>query len=310
MSEARCGLMRRARVAGDRPRRHAGIIACGALLLAALPLTGSAQERAPRDSTRRPRPTTPDSGTLDTLSIDSPRRDGRQAAADSAARDSTIARQLRETARTRAVTRLGPLVDRLRLTAVGASGGSAWPRRVSPSSLMAVQADYGSLVPGFDLVFTVSYWQSTYSEGARRGFANALAQFAGAEVPLPAIRSSVFTFGVDGRWRPALLTGIRGPASRIRPFASGGLAVHFPNAEGAPITGTFVEQQLDGVALGLAGGVGTDLVLLPNFQLTMLARYDVFNGAHFASLRAGASYLFEPWRRPVVRAGRVAPGGA
>ena len=290
------------------PRRSAP----GVLLAAVLaPLALGAQPPTPRDTASRRdslptrRPSVPDSAALDTLSADSPRRDGERAAADSAARDSTIARQLREAARSQVATGVAPLVDRLRLTAVGASLGAAWPRRVMPATLLAVQADYGAIVPWFDLVFTVSYWRSQYGEGARRGFASSVGRYLGTDVPVPAIRASVFTFGVDGRWRPAVLTRLRGPASRVRPFLTGGFAVHFPNVEGAPITGTFVEQQLDGIALGLAGGAGTDLVLFPNFQLSMLARYDVFNGAHYASLRAGASYLFEPWRR---RREPAAPG--
>jgi hypothetical protein len=280
---------------------------------AALSGAAAAQQPTPPPTPPPAPPTRADTGTLDTLRTDSPRRDARQSAADSSARDSTIARQLRESARTGSMSNLGPLADRLRLTAVGASGGVAAPRRVDAAALYSVHADYGELFPWFDVVFSVTYWRSSYTEGARRALARSLGAYVGDSVRTPTVRASVFTFGVDGRWRPAALTALRGPLTRVRPFVTGGMAVHFPNAEGAPITGTFVESSLDGVALGASAGTGLDLALFPNFQLTMLARYDLFNGTPYASLRGGASYLFERWRpgrRPAAAATRRAGDGA
>lgn len=313
------------------------IAAIAALLLGTVLVAqrGDAQSpRTPRDTVRAPgrdttrrapvdslpgtrNPAIPTQPPLDTLPIDSPRRDGRQAAADSTARDSLIARQLREARRTGAISRLLPVLDRLTLTGIGASAGGAWPRRVDGTSLVSVHADYGAAHPAFDVLFTVSYWRSNYVLGARQEFARQVAAYAGRPpgdtLPTPSIRASAFSFAVDGRFRPAMLGLDRWRARRLQPFVSGGLALHFPNAEGAPITGTFVEQSLDGLALGVAGGAGLDLVVLPNLQLTMLARYDLFNGTHYASLRAGASYLFERWRpraaRPAAGA-RAARGGA
>ena len=61
--------------------------------------------------------------------------------------------------------------------------------------------------------------------------------------------------------------------------------MHLLDVQGAPISGTFVERALDGIALGVAGALGVDLVPTPVVQLTGQVRYDLFNGARFASAR-------------------------
>ena len=58
------------------------------------------------------------------------------------------------------------------------------------------------------------------------------------------------------------------------------------------------------MAVGVGASTGLDLALLPNVTLTMHARYDLFNGAAFASLRAGASYVFDAAPDP-ARAARA-----
>jgi hypothetical protein len=73
--------------------------------------------------------------------------------------------------------------------------------------------------------------------------------------------------------------------------------VHLLDVQGAPLTGTFVERALDGVALGVAGSAGADLLLRQTLQVTGQLRYDLFNGAHFASARAGVSYVLDRRRR-------------
>lgn len=219
----------------------------------------------------------------------------RRAAADSAARDSAVARALGQRPGATVFEQLG--VDRLRLSTVGAAVGLVWPRRVSPARLYAVHADYGEVAPAVRLVFESTYWRSRFTANAVRGFERAVARASGVDsVRVDRFRASDLTLGTDLRWWPrdsrAARRG-RADAAALRPFVGGGLAVHFLDVEGVPLNDTFVEQALDGVALGLAGTAGLDARLFPNVTLTMHARYDLFGGAHFASLRAGASYRFD-----------------
>jgi hypothetical protein len=183
-------------------------------------------------------------------------------------------------------------IDRLRLTAVGLTVGMAWPRRAVATRVYGVQADYGEIAPGFRLVFAGSYWTTHYSDDAVRGLESAVREATGVDtVRFGRIRTSDLSMAADVRWRP-------GPRHRtapgvLRPYVAAGPTLHFLDTEGVPINDTFVEQALDGVALGVGAGAGFDAALLSNVILTMHARYDLFSGAHYASIRAGGSYRFD-----------------
>jgi opacity protein-like surface antigen len=264
-----------ARIVAPRVRPWASLT--GAALAGAVRLAGA----QPPDSARAPT-------VADT---------GRRAVADSAARDTAVARALRAAAATRPalVDRLG--LDRLRLTDVGASVGLARPRNIVASALYAVQADYGELFPGVRLVFGTAFWTSHYTADAVRGFERAVQATLGPDrrdsVRFGSVRVSDVALAADLRWRVP-----RRRSAVLRPFLGGGLAMHFVDTEGAPLSNTFVEQALDGVAIGLAASAGLDVAVLPNVSLTMQARYDLFSGAHFPSVRAGASYVLDAasWR--------------
>jgi hypothetical protein len=259
-------------------------------------------------------PARPDSAARDTAARDTAardtaaRRDGaaRPARADSAARaavsdstrrDSVVAGQLRAARRARApVTGRLPF-DRLRLSAVGAGLGMATPDQVRGTTVYAVHADYGEVARDVRAVFGVTYWSSAFRRGAIEAFARAVAAAAAnggtpPAVTLGRVRASDVALHADLRWRPRTIRGWRTPGA-LRPWVAGGGAVHLLDVQGAPLTGTFVERALDGVALGVAGSAGADLVFTPSVRATGQARYDLFNGAHFASVRAGVSYVFD-----------------
>lgn len=226
----------------------------------------------------------------------------RAATSDSTRRDSVIATQLRRTAgqATPVYRRFAP--DQLRLTAVGASAGYALPDQSRGAMLYAVHADYGEIAPNVRVLFGVSYWTSRIRDDAVEALARAVGDAAGAPpgappVRLGRVRTSDVSLNADLRWRPGAFRGARLPLG-IRPWVSGGGGVHLLDVQGAPITGTFVERALDGVSFGIAGALGADLTLLPTVHLTAQGRYDLFHGAHFASARAGASYVLERRGRP------------
>ena len=269
--------------------RRVALAACAAVTLGPL---------HPRDIVGQPpAPTpapTPAPVPRDTLRSDSTRAPGdttRRAASDSAARDSAVARAMQRT--TGDPTVFGQLgIDRLRLSAIGATGGVAWPRRTVATRLYGVQADYGEIAPGLRVVFTGSYWSTHYTDGAVRGLEDAVAAATGVDtVRFGRIRTSDLALAADLRWRPGARR--RAPGGAVRPFVAAGPALHFLDTEGIPINDTFVEQALDGVAVGLGAGAGLDAALLPNVSLTMHVRYDLFSGAHYGSLRAGGSYRFD-----------------
>jgi hypothetical protein len=254
------------------------------------------------DSTRR-EPAPADTGRRDSVRADSVRADSvrRAAVSDSTQRDSIIARQLRAVRR-RGDRVAGPLtLDRLRVNAVGASAGMAMPDQVQATTVYSVHADYGEVARDVAVIFGLMVWSSAYRDAAVDAFARSIAAATAnggspATITFGRVRASDVALHADLRWRPRTFRGWRPPGA-IRPWGSAGGAVHLLDVQGAPITDTFVERSLDGVAFGIAGALGADLLLAQTLQVTGQLRYDLFNGAHFASARAGVSYVLDRRRR-------------
>ena len=193
-------------------------------------------------------------------------------------------------------------LDRLQLTSLGASVGGVRPANVVPTRLYSVQADYGEIADRVRVVFVATYWGSQYTNRSVRGLEDKLAEVvrdpAGDDtIRVGTIRVQDLSLGVDVRW-------MKWGSSFVRPFVGGGLTAHAVNAEGKPVSGTFVEASLDNIAAGVAALGGVDVTLLPNLTLEMQARYDLFSGVRHGSVRAGASYVFDAVRGPAPRGRR------
>jgi len=262
--------------------RAAAAVAC----LALGACCAAAQTPAARDSAARGA-----AGRADTA---------RRPVIDSTARDSIVADQLLAVRRRERPSMFERLrVDRLRLTELGLSAGLAFPDQVRGAPLYAVHADYGEIVPDFRVVVGATYWTSRYTDAAVAGFAEALGRVAGRapgdSVAVGPVRSSDVALNAEARWRPGVL-GKRRAAERVRPWVGLGAGAHFINVQNPALDGTFVARALDGVAFGPTAALGVDLLPLRTVQLTAEARYDLFNGARYGSIRAGGSYVFEPRR--------------
>lgn len=245
---------------------------------------------AARDTTRGP-------------ARDSARAGGRRALPDSASRDSIVAAQLRASRRDRPSLLARARIDRLRLTEIGGAVGVAFPDQVRSAPVYALRADYGEIVPGFRAVFEVSYWTSRYTDEAVAGFEAALGRAAGRPpgdpVRVGAVRSSDVVLAAETRWRPRFLGGRPGrEGGTLRPWLALGAGLNFINVQNPALDGTFVARTLDGVALGPTGAVGLDVVARRAIRLMGEARYDLFNGARFGSVRFGGRYAFEGRRAP------------
>jgi len=193
-------------------------------------------------------------------------------------------------------------LDRLQLTSLGASVGGVRPANVVPTRLYSLHSDYGEIADRVRITFVATYWGSQYTRRSIRGFERAVAEVvqdpAGDDtIRVGTVRVQDLTLGVDVRW-------FKWGSSFIRPFVGGGLTAHAVNAEGKPISGTFVEGSLDNIAAGVAALGGIDVAPLPNLILEMQARYDLFSGVRHGSVRAGASYVFDAVRGPASRGRR------
>ena len=181
-------------------------------------------------------------------------------------------------------------IDRLRLSSVGVAYGQVKPARVEAADIFAVYADYGEVAPRWRVVVGAAYWRSRYEDGVVQRFADSLATVItdppeGGAVTVGTIRATMLALTLDMRYHPRR-------ASRVRPYVGGGIGAYAGNVEGAPISGTFVENSMDNIAAGFAAVAGLDLRILPNVSFDMQARYDLLSGTRYGSLRAGGSYIF------------------
>ena len=184
--------------------------------------------------------------------------------------------------------RLG--IDRLRLSSVGVAYGRVKPARIEATDVFAVYADYGEIAPRWRVVMGAAYWRSRFEESAVQRFADSVGTVItnpgeGTTVTLGTIRSTMLALTADVRY--SLLRG-----RRVRPYAGGGVGAYAVNVEGAPISGTFVENSLDNISAGFAVEAGMDLRFLPNVSFDMQARYDLLSGTRYGTLRVGGSYIF------------------
>ena len=181
-------------------------------------------------------------------------------------------------------------LDRLRLTALGASAGPVLPARVRATQAYSVHADYGEIAPPWRVVFLVTYWESEF----RRAEVDRLAEQIRAATIDPSrddtvavgrVTVSDIALETDLRWAP-----LRSAA--FRPYLGGGFGAHVINAENKFISGTFVESALDNIAAGVTGLAGFDTAPLRGLSLMAQARYSLLSNTRFLTLRAGGSYYF------------------
>jgi hypothetical protein len=280
--------------------RRRATYACVPLVVAAGALMVSAIATRPL-AAQQPTPPAPPAPT--------PRDTTRPTPSDSAARDSVITRILEQdssgTVRPGSFRVLG--LDRLRLRTAGATAGWAWPGQALPARLYSLHADYGEVWSGVRVVFNSAYWTSRYRDGEVARLAREVGRVTSRDsaaidtVRLGRISVADLSTGVDLRWQPGVARRASALARVVRPWVGGGVAAHFVNVEGAPVSGTFLERALDAAAIGLDAVAGLDLQPLPNFQMTVQARYDFLSTVRYASARAGASFVFGPAGREGTR---------
>ena len=183
-------------------------------------------------------------------------------------------------------------LDKLRLTAMGASYGAVEPSQMGATQAYSIHADYGEIAERWRVVFTATYWGSRYDADVVQGYADSLRRSiedpeGNASLVAAGVSVSDIAIGTDVRWSPRIRF------LRVRPYLGGNVSFHVLNAEGRLIDGTFVERALDNIATGIAGVGGIDLVILPHLSLGGQARFDLLSGLQYSSLRFVGTYLFD-----------------
>jgi len=195
-------------------------------------------------------------------------------------------------------------VDNLEIQSLGVAFGRILPSQVVPANLVALQGDYGNILPAWRVVFGASYWESTLQDDVVQAFADSLQKSLNDpadHVVASPIRIYDVTFSVDARYTPQY-------NGWIKPFGGVGVAAHVVNAEGKLIKGTFVERSLDDIAAGLYATGGVSVQLLPHFGVEASARGDLLSGFRSTQVKIGAAYILGHRRETGGDGG--GPGGA
>ncbi len=192
-------------------------------------------------------------------------------------------------------------LDRLRLTSLGLGFGYVKPSQIDPTTSVTVHADYGEIAPKWRVVFSATYWGSEYDDKTISTLESALNKAIASQGGTDSIRVGRVTvsdiaLATDLRYTPL-------PHATLRPYVGGGLSVHVINAEGRVIDGTLFERSLDNITAGIAGVAGVDLVLLRNFRVGVLGRYDLLSAARFPTARVTVAYVFGAQSAPGVQRG-------
>ena len=185
-------------------------------------------------------------------------------------------------------------LDKLQINSLGVFAGHVVASQLVPTNLVAIQADYGELAPGWRVVFNASYWQTRFRDGVVQAFADSLHKSlsdpTGHVVPSRITLYDV-AFGADVRYSPVY-------SGELKPFLGVGAAAHVINAEGTLIKGTFVERSLDDIASGVYATGGLSFKLLRHVGVEGAVRADLLSGFRSVQARGGVSYYFGRVRKP------------
>jgi hypothetical protein len=181
-------------------------------------------------------------------------------------------------------------LDRLRLTALGVTGGPVRASRAEHTQAYGVYADYGYIARSLRVVFSATYWGSHFSDEFVRTFEERLREqiidpSGDDTLHLGRIDVSDIALEVDLRYTPR-------PNAVLRAYAGGGLGAHMINAESPFINDTFVESALDNISAGFAAFAGLDTAPVGRLSFGLQARLNLLSNLRYWSGRALVTYFF------------------
>ena len=184
--------------------------------------------------------------------------------------------------------------DSLRPSGLQADLGALGASRLRGTIVGGVRLDYGYIAPHVRVLLGLSYFKGSFDQ-------QAIAELTRKLRSVVDDPDSNFTIDV-GRITWSDLTGDldlqyvlpQGPS--VTAYLGAGLGVHLRNGSGKAINGTFVEDALDGVSVGLNGTLGAEFAVGPHWRLTLEGRGVVSTDLSTVSLRAGVMYRFRAGR--------------
>jgi hypothetical protein len=180
----------------------------------------------------------------------------------------------------------------LRLSGIGIEFGVIGSNRLTNELTGAVRVDYGFIAPNIRLLIGASYFKGDFSDDDIAEFESSLRGV---------VSDPTGDFSVDvGTITWADLEGtidlqyVFPYTNRIVPYLGLGLGVHYRNASGAAIDGTFVEDALDTVAAAANFSAGTHIALVHPVYFTADFRAGLSTELRTLAGRAGLMFRFTP----------------
>ena len=181
-------------------------------------------------------------------------------------------------------------LDRLRLTALGASAGPVKASRAETAQSFGVHADYGYIARSWRVVFSATYWGSHFrdeyvQELEDRVRGHIIDPSGDDTVDFGQINVSDIALELDMRYTPS-------PGTAVRLYAGGGVGAHIVNAESPFINDTFVESALDNISAGFAAFAGFDTEPVGRLSFGVQGRVNLLSNLRYWSGRALITYFF------------------
>lgn len=172
----------------------------------------------------------------------------------------------------------------LRFSGIGVDIGAVASDRLATEIIASLRVDYGLIAPRVRTLLGVSYFRSRFDDAEIEEF----------EQKLEGLVVTTAPFSIDVgevTWTDIAvdldLQYLFAPRAQIVPYAGVGIGVHFRDAAGAAVDGTFVEDALQTVAAALNVSAGVEVGIMPNLAFTIDTRGILSSGLLAGTLRGG-----------------------
>ena len=179
--------------------------------------------------------------------------------------------------------------EHLTFRGVGLEGGYIFPSIVENTWTAGARVDLGFLGPGLRFTGGFNYWSSNVSQSVVSEWEQRLIDLVQPQQPegsppiqmdLGTVTWTDYSLTLDAQFMWEVPLG-------LLTYAGAGLSAHFVDGGGEAIEGTFVNDLLSGVRVGINAHAGLEVPLHQRVRLYGLSRFEVMSDLYYLELRGG-----------------------
>jgi hypothetical protein len=176
----------------------------------------------------------------------------------------------------------------LRVAGLGVDLGATFSNRLERRASASFRVDGGWIAPNIRPLLSVGFLRADYAADEIAQLETRLRSVVtdptnDFTIDIGSITLTDFALDLDLQYLP-LKSGV------FLPYLGVGLGAHIRDAKGAAIQGTFIEDGLQAVVVGINGTTGFEITVLPLLRITFEARGVLASGLNDLSLRGGVMY--------------------